>query len=36
MSTGDYCKPPGGTTGEENFNYCAINKFNFAVQGNGG
>lgn len=27
------CKPPG--SGSE-FDYCAINKFNFAVQGNGG
>ena len=35
-SAGDYCKPPGDTSGDENFNYCAINKFNFAVQGNGG
>ena len=36
LSKGNYCKPPGEKDEEENFNYCAINKFNFAVQGNGG
>lgn len=34
MQAGNYCKPPGEA--DENFDYCAINKFNFAVQGNGG
>lgn len=39
LKAGNYCKPPGDDTvfgGEPNFDYCAINKFNFAVQGNGG
>ncbi len=36
MASGNYCKPPGSASSDENFNYCAINKFNFAVQGNGG
>ncbi len=33
---GGFCKPPGDSSDYENFDYCAINKFNFAVQGNGG
>ncbi len=37
MSTGDFCTPPGDSNnGVENFNYCAINKFNFAAEANGG
>lgn len=37
MSSGDFCTPPGGAnSGVENFNYCAINKFNFAAEANGG
>lgn len=37
-SSGDYCVVPGdmGSSEVENFNYCAINKFNFAAQANGG
>ena len=36
-ATGDYCKIPGEYDGlNENFNYCAINKFNFAALANGG
>ncbi len=31
---GDYCKPPGDYN--SNFDYCAINKFNFAMQAIGG
>lgn len=34
MSTGNFCKTPGEY--DENFDYCAINKFNFAVQAIGG
>ena len=33
-ATGDYCKPPEDA--ESNFNYCSINKFNFAAQAGGG
>ena len=33
-TSGNYCTPPGGY--DENFDYCAINKFNFAMQANGG
>ncbi len=37
MSSGDFCTPPGDVdSGLENFNYCAINKFNFAAEANGG
>jgi hypothetical protein len=37
MSNGDFCVPPGDyDSGLENFNYCAINKFNFAAEANGG
>ena len=32
-ATGDYCKPPEDA--ESNFNYCSINKFNFAAQAGG-
>ena len=37
-ASGDYCVTPGdmGSSEVENFNYCAINKFNFAAQANGG
>ena len=37
-ATGDFCKPPNSEDGKEkeNFDYCAINKFNFAAQANGG
>ena len=33
MAEGDYCAPPEGDN--SNFNYCAINKFNFAAQAGG-
>ena len=33
MAEGDYCTPPEGDN--SNFNYCAINKFNFAAQAGG-
>ena len=37
VSSGDFCTPPGDTeSGVENFNYCAINKFNFAAEASGG
>ncbi len=37
-TAGDYCVTPGDISSSEveNFNYCAINKFNFAAQANGG
>ena len=35
MKTGNNCAPPEDYE-NENFNYCAINKFNFAVQATGG
>jgi len=37
-ATGDYCTAPGDlqNSGIENFDYCAINKFNFAATANGG
>ncbi len=37
MSTGDFCTTPGDLANGsiENFDYCAINKFNFAVQASG-
>ncbi|MBQ6510542.1 hypothetical protein IJI94_01075 [Candidatus Saccharibacteria bacterium] len=34
MQAGNYCKPPGDYN--SNFDYCAINKFNFATQAIGG
>ena len=38
MTSGDYCTPPGDATNYtiEAFNYCAINKFNFAAMATGG
>lgn len=37
MSNGDFCTPPGDLNVDvENFDYCAINKFNFAAEANGG
>lgn len=33
MSSGNFCKPPKDNN--SNFDYCAINKFNFAAQANG-
>ena len=33
-ASGDYCKTPGDV--DEALDYCAINKFNFAAQANGG
>lgn len=38
MSTGDFCTTPGDLDNGsiENFDYCAINKFNFAAEANGG
>lgn len=38
MAQGSYCATPEGTenTAIENFDYCAINKFNFAAQATGG
>lgn len=33
LAEGDYCTPPEGDN--SNFNYCAINKFNFAAQAGG-
>ena len=38
MATDDYCVAPGDLVNNdyENFNYCAINKFNFAAQATGG
>ena len=35
-STGDFCATPGGYSAIANFDYCAINKFNFAAQAAGG
>lgn len=36
-ASGDYCATPGGYNAAiENFDYCAINKFNFAAQATGG
>ena len=35
-STSNYCAVPEGYSSVENFDYCAINKFNFAAQANGG
>ncbi|MBQ2643335.1 type II secretion system protein [Candidatus Saccharibacteria bacterium] len=38
MSNGNFCTAPEDleNAGVENFDYCAINKFNFAAQANGG
>ena len=36
MSSGNFCETPGSDSGLGNFDYCAINKFNFAAQANGG
>lgn len=36
LSAGDFCRPPEERSDRENFDYCAINKFNFAAQANGG
>ena len=37
QSAGNYCATPEGMDSEiENFDYCAINKFNFAAQATGG
>ena len=37
MAAGDYCEAPEGENSSvENFDYCAINKFNFAAQAIGG
>lgn len=33
--SGDYCAPPGDGSGVNDFDYCAINKFNFAIQATG-
>lgn len=35
-STGNYCKTPESYSSSENFDYCSINKFNFAAQAIGG
>ena len=34
MSSGNFCKAP--EEDDSNFDYCAINKFNFAAQATGG
>ena len=34
-TSGNSCKPPADATGYSNLEYCAINKFNFAVQAGG-
>ena len=36
MASGDYCATPASYSSAENFDYCAINKFNFAAQATGG
>jgi len=36
LQDGNYCTPPEGYSSYENFDYCSINKFNFAVQAIGG
>ena len=36
MSSGNFCKTPESFESDENFDYCAINKFNFAAQAIGG
>ena len=35
MSMGNFCEAPESSSSAENFDYCAINKFNFAAQANG-
>ena len=35
-STGNYCTPPSGEDQTYEFNYCAINKFDFAIRATGG
>jgi Tfp pilus assembly protein PilE len=35
MSMGNFCAAPESFDSAENFDYCAINKFNFAAQANG-
>lgn len=35
MSMGNFCEAPESFSSAENFDYCAINKFNFAAQANG-
>ena len=35
MVSGNSCKPPSDNTGYSDLEYCAINKFNFAVQAGG-
>ena len=35
MASGNSCKPPSDNTGYSDLEYCAINKFNFAVQAGG-
>lgn len=32
MSNGNFCQTPEGGSSDENFDYCAINKFNFAIR----
>lgn len=36
MSSGNFCAAPNDFESDSNFDYCAINKFNFAAQANGG
>lgn len=36
LQDGNYCTPPENYSSYENFDYCSINKFNFAVQAIGG
>lgn len=35
MSTGDYCKAPATDSLDTEFNFCAVNKFSFAVRATG-
>ena len=35
-TAGNFCSTPEGYSSEENFDYCAINKFNFAATASGG
>ena len=35
MASGDYCATPASYSSAENFDYCAINKFNFAAEATG-
>ena len=34
-ATGNFCAAPSDTSGLSDLDYCAINKFNFAVQATG-